>query len=176
MKKNGFTLIEILTVIAIISILVAILVPVVGIAKSTALRRRAATEMGSIKVAINQFYTDHKYMPWPSVNGVRVGDDTWTTGLANQSPVMDYLTGQNAKKKLYLQIPEKSRGGTALMQFVDPWGVPYQIGMDRNMDNALIVQGTGVAEWDGKTVMEKVIVVSPGAPGKNQPLKTFDVQ
>lgn len=172
MKKNGFTLIEMMAVIAIIGILAAIIVPIAGGAKETALNRRAAAELLSIKVAVLQFYDDHRYMPWP--DAVKVGEDQWTTGAANQAPVMELLTGTNATQKLYLQIPERSRGPGGSMVFNDPWGQPYQIGMDRNLDGAVRVAGTGA--WDGRTVMEKVLVFSPGPPGKNKPLKSFDVQ
>lgn len=170
MKKNGFTLIEILAVIAIVGILAAIIVPVAGGAKETALKRRAAAEIQNIKVAAMQFYDDHRYMPWPG--DPKVGEDEWTTGAADQVPVMELLTGENAMRKLYLQIPEKSRGTGGQLVFNDPWGQPYQIGMDRDLDGAVRVAGTGV--WDGQTVMEKVLVFSPGPPGKNKPMKSFD--
>lgn len=169
--RGGFTLIEILAVIAIVGILAAIIVPVAGGAKETALKRRAAAEIQSIKVAVMQFQDDHRYMPWPGEP--KVGEDRWTTGEADQEPVMELLTGTNAMRKLYLQVPEKSRRGASLV-FYDPWGQPYQIGMDRNLDGAVRVSGTGV--WDGQTVMEKVLVFSPGPPGKSKPLKSFDAQ
>ncbi len=171
-KPNGFTLIEILAVIAIVGILAAIIVPVAGGAKETALKRRAATEMQSIKVAALQFYEDHRYMPWP--DAVKVGEDKWTSGTADQAQVMDLLTGANPMKKLYLQIPEKSRGSGGQVVFNDPWGQPYQIGMDRNMDGVVQVQGTGT--WDGNTVVERVLVFCPGPPGKGKPMKTFDIK
>ena len=175
-RAAGFTLIEILTVIAIISILAAILVPVAGGAKETALKRRAALEMQSIKMAAIQFQSDHRYMPWPPVGDkkLRVGDDMWTTDAASQMAVMELLTGSNAMMKAYLQIPEKSRPDDKSLIFNDPWKQPYVIGMDRNMDGAVVVANTDNA-WNGKTVMEKVLVYSPGPTGKNKPLKTFDV-
>ena len=170
----GFTLIEMLVVIAIIGILAAIIIPAAGGAKKTAQKRRAALEMNAIKVAAMQFHADHKFMPWPGEP--RVGEDKWATDRTAQTAVMDLLTGNNPLKKNYLQIPEKSRPADKSIVFLDPWGQEYQVGLDRNMDGAVAVAGTGVGEWDGKTVMEKVLVVSKGPPGKKQePMKTFDV-
>ena len=181
-RRSGFTLVEILAVIAIVAILAAILVPVVGSAKKTALKRRAMTEMNSIKVAAIEFQRDHRYMPWPAQGaGIYVGPDQWTTADdATQIPVMAMLTGSNAMQKSYLQLPEKARRLTDSeanppMRFLDPWKQHYLIGLDRNLDGAVQVAGTGVAAGDGQTVMERVLVVSLGPPGENQPMKTFDV-
>jgi prepilin-type N-terminal cleavage/methylation domain-containing protein len=179
--KRGFTLVEILAVIAIIAILASILVPVAGRALETARKRRAVAEMNSIKVAVLEFQSDHKYMPW--TDAVKVGDDKWVLTDAEQLAVMEMLTGSNAMRKAYLQIPEKSRPEDKSMRFLDPWsgktGIPtfYAIGMDRNLDGAVTILGTGVAEWDGQTVMEKVLVYPTGDPETDpeKRLKTFDV-
>jgi len=87
--------------------------------------------------------------------------------------VMDLLTGNNALKKGYLQIPEKSRPEDKSMVFLDPWRQPYVIGMDRNLDGAVLV--ANAPPWNGATVTEKVLVYSKGPTGKNEPMKTFDV-
>ncbi len=180
--KAAFTLIEMLAVIAIIMILAAILVPVVGKTLETARKRRAVAEMNAIKVAVMQFYSDHKYMPW--TEEPKMGDDKWVLTAADQLAVMNMLTGSNAMRKAYLQIPEKSRPGDKSMRFLDPWSSKtgiytfYAIGMDRNMDNQVLVQGTGVGLWEGKTVKERVLVYPTGDPeeDQNKRLKTFDVQ
>lgn len=177
-KRSAFTLIEMLVVITIIGILAAIIIPAAGGAKKSAQKRRAAVEMNAIKVAALQFYADHKYMPWPG--DPKVGKDEWATDETTQIPVMDLLTGSNALRKIYLQIPEKSRkkdpqDDNPPMRFLDPWGQEYQIGMDRNMDGAVEVSAVGVSDWNGKTIMEKVLVISKGPTDTHQPLKTFDV-
>ncbi len=173
-RNCGFTLIEILTVIAIIGILAAILVPVAGKARRTALKRRAMVEMNGIKVAIMQFQSDHKYMPWPGA--VKVGADAWTTSDAEQLAVMDLLTGNNPLKKIYLQIPEKSRpeNDKTSVLFLDPWKRAYVIGLDRDSDGAVLpITPFASANY----VKEKVLVISLGDPGDSPavPLKTFDL-
>ena len=187
--QAGFTLIEILVVIAIIAILASIILPMGGAARKTALRRRAAMEMNSLKTAILQFQADHKYMPWPpeGAQKVRVGEDKWALTIEAQNAVIGYLTTNNAMKKNYLQLPEKSRPEDGSDLFLDPWSPRelakrdkwtfYAIGMDRNMDGVVTVDGSKVSEWDGKTIREKVLVFPLGDPETNpdKKLKTFDV-
>ena len=181
-EECGFTLIEILAVIAIVAIIASILVPTAGKAHRTALKRRAATEMNSIKVAALQFQSDHRYMPWPAAivadRPIWIGDDMWTSAVdgSDQLPVMDLLTGNNALKKVYLQIPEKSRPSAASMIFNDPWGQPYRIGLDRNLDGAVLPDATfGGVDY----VKEKVLVYSLGDPSddleEQKKLRTFDL-
>lgn len=173
-NRGGFTLIEILTVIAIVAILASILVPVAGKAQKSAQKKRAMVEMNSIKVAALQFQSDHRYMPWPGT--VKVGNDIWTAGTSDQEEVMRLLTGENALKKVYLQIPEKSRPSAASMVFNDPWRQPYRIGLDRNLDGAVLPDARF---GGGDYVKEKVLVYSLGDPSddldEQKKLKTFDL-
>ena len=187
--KRGFTLVEILVVIAIIAVLAAIIIPAGGAARKAALRRRAAVEMNSIKVAILQFYADHKYMPWPTTaaSPARVGPDMWATTWEAQRAVIDMLTTNNPLGKNYLQVPEKSRPEDKSSVFLDPWSrrdtaekdkwTFYAIGMDRNMDGAVLVKNSGVSEWDDKKIMEPVLIFPTGdtETDPKKKLKTFDL-
>lgn len=186
--RRGFTLVEILVVIAIIAVLAAIIIPAAGGALLAAKKRRAMLEMNSIKTAISDFLRDHHYMPWPPQNVqnrmIWVGSDQWANTIEAQEPIMEILIVTNAMRKSYLQIPEKSRPNSGTLAFVDPWGQPYQIGLDRNLDGQVETKllwtqdgDTNSPGWNGRKVMEKVLVYSPGPPAPDDPapMKTFVV-
>ncbi|MDD2239666.1 MAG: prepilin-type N-terminal cleavage/methylation domain-containing protein [Kiritimatiellae bacterium] len=179
---EGFTLIEILVVIAIIALLAAILVPVAGNALKGAFKRRALVEMNSIKLAVLELQRDHKYMPWGDPDNKdqdRVGEDVWTENTAELEYVMRWLTGENPLKKAYLTIPEKSQDENNPFIFVDPWGQYYRIGMDRNLDGAMLPNDPDGLFGGSEYVKEKVLVYSLGPDKENATtetvLKTFDV-
>ena len=63
MKKQHFSLVELLTVIAVIAILAGILIPTVGAVKESGKATQALTEVKGIHLAIKSFQNDHKYLP-----------------------------------------------------------------------------------------------------------------
>lgn len=65
-NSHAFTLIELLTVIAVIGILASILIPVVGNARSSAMAAKSRYEFTQIANACIKFKADYGY--WPSSN------------------------------------------------------------------------------------------------------------
>ena len=61
--RHAFTLVELLTVIAVLGILAAILVPVVGRAQDSARRARVKTQFAQWAVAIEAFRAEYGYYP-----------------------------------------------------------------------------------------------------------------
>ena len=61
--KPGFTLVELLTVIAIIGLLAGILIPTVGGALDTANRAKTRTQISQLKTAIDLFHSNYHYYP-----------------------------------------------------------------------------------------------------------------
>jgi prepilin-type N-terminal cleavage/methylation domain-containing protein len=61
--RAAFTLIEILTVIAIIAILMALLFPAINPAKVVARKAYARNDLTQLTVAVKSFYTDNGYYP-----------------------------------------------------------------------------------------------------------------
>jgi len=62
-RAGGFTLIEMLVVIAIIAILAGILLPTLSYAKTVAKKRVAKAEMSSLAAAIHQYEAEYNRMP-----------------------------------------------------------------------------------------------------------------
>ena len=88
----AFTLVELLTVIAIIAILMALLFPAIGAAKEAARRAQAQTDCQGIVAAVKSYFTEYGRYPditvaanaTPPVGDTLVGDDAMgLTGTPN---------------------------------------------------------------------------------------------
>ena len=66
-RASGFSLIELLTTIAIISILVAILLPAINSAREAASRTQCANHLRQLGVASNAFASAQKHLPPPKL-------------------------------------------------------------------------------------------------------------
>ncbi len=174
-SASGFTLVEMLVVVAIIALLAAILIPSLGGAQKTARKRKAELECNAIKTAVEQFHGDFHYMPWKVKNDKeRVGADSWAEDAADQKDVMDILRGENKLGKAYLEVSSRDTKGDEGV-FYDPWGNPYRIGIDRNLDQQV--------DYKGKTYKARVLVISLGPDGeesdgngKDDDIRTFDLE
>lgn len=179
---RGFTLVEMLVVVAVIAILAAILIPTVGGARKTALKRKAELECNAIKTAIESFFSDFKYMPWEegSGKGQFVGDDRWAEDAESQKAIMAFLRGENKLGKAYIEVSSRDSKAEASDDddegiFYDPWKNPYHIGIDRNLDQQV--------EYKGKKYKARVLVLSLGpdgeeadGSGKDDDIRTFDLE
>ena len=96
MRRNGFTLIEILVVISIIAILIALLLPTLARARSLALQIQCASNMRQIGIAMNEYANEYRgkyplsdtvmwpmgtYAGWDSTNNFWVNYPVWGFGL-----------------------------------------------------------------------------------------------
>lgn len=61
--RRAFTLIELLTVVGIIAILLAILLPVLGRVREAGRRTKCATQLRQIGVGLHQYFNEYKSLP-----------------------------------------------------------------------------------------------------------------
>ncbi len=149
-KRSGFTLIEMLVVIAIIAILAGLLFPAINRALETAKRNQAAADVRSIAAAITMFYNDYGYLPVP------FDDQGWEPGPGNgdfgreqsdarlnddeSKRIIQVLIAEqnigpgwnnlNPRRKVYLSMQTARSDG----ELLDPWGNQYWIKLDRDLN------------------------------------------
>ena len=131
MKRYSFTLVELLTVIAVIAILAGIAIPVVIGMQSKGKETAARADMNAIKIALTQFKTDYSIFPVAQPNPVAdtrmraafKSGDTGTQDSAIDSMISELTTfaaapdesnapapatmTYNTKKRKYLDAPAK---------------------------------------------------------------------
>lgn len=159
-RPAAFTLIELLTVLAIIALLMGLLFPVLAKAKDRARRLAAATAVRTITIASKGYYND--YGKFPHVQGALDASknfysygDTRVGGCAvSNEQLFDILRSinrgvnnnhaMNTRQVTYLEVKvaqdtsnprdgfvDGSRfAGGAQGQLMDPWGAQYCIVLD----------------------------------------------
>jgi prepilin-type N-terminal cleavage/methylation domain-containing protein len=89
-KLSAFTLIELLTVIAIIAILMGLLLPALGAAKNQAKKVSAKNDLSQLVTAVKAFYTDYGVYPIDP-NSVKPNTDLAYGGPTNSPPLSDVV-------------------------------------------------------------------------------------
>lgn len=189
-KINNFTLVEILTVIAIIIILAGIAFPVVSIARSRGMVSKAQSEVSAIVTALKQMDAEYgkvlsKDNKIASV-AVTVNGNIATLSKDNETaynamiaeisaPKSETFTkttnpvklSVNRKKRVFLEPqkgfdPAKEYTSQTNMLYRDPWGNPYKIIINVKRDDKLEVYTT-----PQKTIVGNYAVYSYGPNGKD---------
>lgn len=134
MKKQHYTLIEMLVTVAVISLLAAIAAGAYSGIQKKAMLNRAAADCAAIQIAIKNFeaeYTDFPDTGASSGSVLTTGADSQyrtliqtLTGVtwANTTEYSNFQT-KNKKKIKFLDLPSKY----STKGFVDPWDKEYQV-------------------------------------------------
>ncbi len=189
---RGFTLIELMVVVAIIGLLAAIIVPSIATAMKSATRARAMSQITSLDGAIKRFYAEYGKMPLPK--GVLFGDAdqeftgqsqaqilqillnlddaTWPGGKRNTKqmvfldldPSMYWLASENRFASTMAEVELALSGGDP---YLDPWKHPYGILLDLNMDDR--ITGTPYAGGDMRAKVGVYSLGEEGGANNNHP-------
>lgn len=175
--RAGFTLVELLTVIAIIGVLMGLLFPVIGSVQENARKLQAKNDIGQVGVAIKAFVTEYGRFPFSNGSAdVDYGEDNNTLIAA----LVGSDTQENPRRLSFLDPPiakgpqgNKKYGGVSPQngKFYDPWGHALRFRYDGNYDQI-------VTEPGGMTTLRKDFIGwSVGRDGKDNTrddVKTWD--
>jgi prepilin-type N-terminal cleavage/methylation domain-containing protein len=144
---RGFTLMEMVVVLAVIAILAAILTPIINSYVDRARLNSARNDVKNIAASVVQFNTDLKFWPiyrnggalpnpsagaiydWQATDGLDAGLDTsWTTGVTNTTASL----GDTLNTNYYDAATSGPAGrpayrGPYLELGPDPWGGRYYL-------------------------------------------------
>lgn len=187
-KVRAFTLIELLTVIAIIGILAAIIIPVVGKVREAARASQCLSNIRQIAMALNMFADDHREF-YPTV-----GNNDWIKSASavptGEMPgIFDYLAGQRVSTAVYWAHWNNRFRGTALIcptnEARNP--SPYSYGLNEMLTEripARQVPGMGAsknfaARWRVTSPSQAMLVIEsnqwraklPGSTGGEEPVR-----
>ena len=168
-RKKGFTLIEILVVMAIIGILAGLLFPGVSAAMNSAKKSHAANTCYNLKNAIGSYFTEYRRFPLPDnydtpYDDFATDDDFMDIVLGAETAVgaeknprgIVFFTGKTARRNgsnTYIKgVNMNAQGGGSLW---DTYGNLYGVRIDTQNRSRIPnpatdppnLSGTGAPEW-----------------------------
>ena len=102
--KRGFTIIELLVTIAIISILIALLLPAVQQAREAARRIQCRNNMKQLGLALHTYHDTFLHLPIGSGNDVVPGQRPWEAGHHRKGSALIGLLPYLEEAQLYRQL------------------------------------------------------------------------
>jgi prepilin-type N-terminal cleavage/methylation domain-containing protein len=168
-SPRGFTMIELLVVVAIIGVLMSLLFPAVQGALDSAKKAQAKNDAMQIATAIVAYDTEYGRLPNTNSAPQPLGSANFLGALTGSD------TNLNPRRIVFLEVlsSKKGKGGTnSSGTFVDPWAQPYYVALDDNYDNQVRVSTNGLTTADA-TIMKKVGVWNANT-NRRQQVRSWD--
>ena len=159
LRPQGFTLVELLTVIAIIAILMGLLFPAINTVKDQARKAEARTTCTGIVGAVKAYNTEYGKFPNPTASTTAptadvivgdTGDGGASVSNANLFTILRSISDKtntgyvlNPRRIVFFEGKDASnatapKGGFAPSRaFFDPWGAEYCVAIDMDYSNQL---------------------------------------
>jgi prepilin-type N-terminal cleavage/methylation domain-containing protein len=150
---HAFTLIELLTVIAIILLLAGLLLPAIRKALEKAEQGKARTVVQGLATAMSAYYTE--YAKWPNSGNGTLNTDANFLQLLQGSDITASSFQGNPRRISFFEAKSDDIVGGELR---DPWNRTYRVRFDHDYDNI-------VADPSGANVRAGVLVWSAGPDG-----------
>lgn len=123
----SFTLIELLTVMAIILLLVGLLLPALQYSRVQAKKHIARTDISNLYNALTSYHQEYGYWPqpttWVDLSTMLNGNIHPYTGVGAASG--SWSSNNNAKAIRFMEF--KTNQVNTAGEFIDPWGTAYMV-------------------------------------------------
>ena len=161
-SPRGFTVIELMVVIAIIVILMSLLFPAVQGALDAGKKAQAKNDVMQIATAIVAFDMEYGRMPSTDSDPQQLTEDILKALVASNDTL-------NPRKIIFLEVLnyKSGKGGISNGIFVDPWAKSYYVAVDSDYDNRVGVSTNGETAANS-SVMKKVGVWNNNTNSRRQ--------
>lgn len=172
-SKSGFTLVELLVVLAIIGVLVALLLPAVQMAREASRRSACSNNLRQVGVAILNFESAHgKFPPGKKWSGPRSNPDTFDYAWA--CIILNHLEQQALYDKIdfnYRLISPENIAATS--QVIPEYLCPSAATLEEHRSPQGFIQGLGGQPGEGLGCIDYLGISGPDK-GKTNPASGVD--
>ncbi|MCH8193649.1 MAG: prepilin-type N-terminal cleavage/methylation domain-containing protein [Planctomycetes bacterium] len=142
MKRPAFTLIELLVVIAIIAILMAVLMPALGLARDQGRKITCANNLRSLATANSLYAANHDDWGVPCRDSTRQSGSVWTANAEFRQSI-GYEGSEKVSERSQVQTPKKYKCPSDTQK---AWAHAWDI-ENGNQLGTLVSYGFNIEDW-----------------------------